>query len=84
MEVQTLTTLIGSLGFPIVCVIGCGWFIKYMYDAAREDVRRAQLLVEDMVAKFTMLSESINHNTEALKNQTLILTQLVEKVGGIE
>lgn len=32
MDVNTVSTLITTLGFPIVCVIGLGWFIFKIYN----------------------------------------------------
>ena len=32
MEISTITTLITSLGFPIVCVIGLAWYSKNTTD----------------------------------------------------
>ena len=36
MDVNTLTTLITTLGFPIVCVVGLGWFIYKIYIDTQE------------------------------------------------
>ena len=32
-----ITKLITTLGFPIVCVIACGYFINYFIKAEREE-----------------------------------------------
>ena len=31
MDISTISTLISTLGFPIVCVIGMGWFIYQIF-----------------------------------------------------
>ncbi|MBO5062910.1 MAG: hypothetical protein J6C08_00145 [Campylobacter sp.] len=31
MDIATISTLISTLGFPIVCVIGMGWFIYQIF-----------------------------------------------------
>ena len=31
MDVSAISGLISSVGFPIVCVVMCAWFIKYMW-----------------------------------------------------
>lgn len=81
MDLSTISSVIASLGFPIVCVGMCAWFIKYMYDNSREDVKNANKTIDDMVSKYSELSIGLNHNTEAIKNQTELLLKIVEKVG---
>ena len=36
MEVATFVELIGTLGFPITCVIALGWFIYKIYNKSVE------------------------------------------------
>lgn len=83
MDVSTIGGLIGSLGFPIVCVVMCAWFIKYMYDNSREDVQKANKTIDEMVLKYSDLSNGLNNNTEAVKNQTELLLKIIEKIGDV-
>lgn len=71
MDAQTIIQAITTVGFPIVCCCGLGWYVKYSTDKSRED--------------FIRLSES--HKTEieqmktAIVNNTLALQKLCEKLG---
>lgn len=47
-----IANIVASVGFPIVAVCGCAWFVKYMYDT--------------FSLKFDKLSEVINNNTLAI------------------
>lgn len=52
MDLQVITTLIGSLGFPIVCCIALFWYLT----------KTANLHKEEM----TKMSEAINNNTNVM------------------
>lgn len=45
MDVNTINTLITSVGFPIVCVLGLGWFIYQAFQkfTAQSDKREEKL-----------------------------------------
>jgi len=70
MDANTIITLVGSLGFPIVACIACGWYCKYQSDIYRVEVKEIQ--VEH--------KQEINKVTEALNNNTLALQKLVDKL----
>lgn len=69
MDAQTITTLIGTVGFPIVAFFVCCYGLKYAYDKSLEANKTAFDKLENL--------------TEAINNNTIVLTQLVEKVGDI-
>lgn len=66
------TQLISTLGFPIVACLALGFFIKYIFDINREDRTKMEEKYETLVDK----------TTEAIKNNTVALIQLIEKIGG--
>lgn len=70
MDAQTITTLIGTVGFPIVAFFVCCYGLKYAYDKSLEANKTAFDKLENL--------------TEAINNNTIVLTQLVEKVEGNE
>ena len=54
MDANTITTLIGSVGFPIVACIAMGWYVKYQTDQNnKEEVQK--------------MTEAINNNTIAMQ-----------------
>ncbi len=70
MDAQTITTLISTIGFPIVAFFVCCYALKYAYDKSLEANKNAFDKLENL--------------TEAINNNTIVLTQLVEKVGGVD
>lgn len=56
MDVQALTTIIGSLGFPIAACIACFWMLNKERD--------------DHKAEMNKVTEAINNNTLALTTLT--------------
>lgn len=81
MEIDSITTLISNVGFPIVCVLALGWFVYRSYDRimtnnqTREDKlyemigkTQAQLdHAQDTNAKFLNVLDQINKDTEQMK-----------------
>lgn len=61
-----LTTIISSVGFPIVSFLIAAYFIKYTYDKTSEANK-------DAMDKIGQLAEAVNNNT-------IVLTHLVEKL----
>lgn len=49
MDVQTITTLISSVGFPIFACVACGWYIKEKDKDHKDEMDK--------------LSTAINNNT---------------------
>lgn len=49
MDVNTLVTIVGSLGFPIAACMGCMWYVKYQADNHKEEINK--------------ITESLNNNT---------------------
>ncbi len=74
MEVNALSQIIMTIGFPIVACCACGWFIFYMTKAHREELQRFQ----------DLHNTEIKEITAAINNNTLALQKLVDKIGGME
>lgn len=53
MDIQAITTLIGSLGFPITACIACFWMLNKERDEHKSEM--------------TKVTEAINNNTIALE-----------------
>lgn len=71
MEVNALSQIIMTIGFPIVACCACGWFIFYMTKAHREELQRFQ----------DLHNTEIKEITAAINNNTLALQKLVDKLG---
>lgn len=70
MDAQTITTIISSLGFPIFCCIGLGWWIKTItenFNNQLEETRKDH-------------KEEIKTLKDSLDNNTIALTKLLDKL----
>lgn len=74
MEVNALSQIIMTIGFPIVACCACGWFIFYMTKAHREELQRFQ----------DLHNTEIKEITTAINNNTIVIQKLVDKLGGLE
>ena len=61
MDMQVITSLIGSLGFPIVCCIALFWYLTKTAKQHKEEMDR--------------MSEAINNNTNAMNQLILKLEE---------
>lgn len=72
MDFDSITAMISTLGFPIVCFIMCGWYVKY-----REDKN------DDKIEKLNAQHDEENRRMiDAVNNNTLALQKLTDKLGG--
>lgn len=61
-----IVQIISTVGFPIVSFLIAAYFIKYTYDKTAEANKEAM--------------EKIGNLAEAVNNNTVVLTHLVEKI----
>ena len=54
--------IITNLGFPIVCVIACAYFINYIIKAEREENKRREEKYIETINKFSTVLEKVNDN----------------------
>ena len=69
MDANTITTLIGSVGFPIVACIAMGWYVKYQTDQNNKEVENMRKVHKEDVQM-----------TEAINNNTIVMQKLVDKI----
>ena len=70
MDLNVVISLITSVGFPIVACLGCGWYVKYVTDNYRQEVKEMRQEHAEEVGKMT----------EALANNTLAIQRLTDKL----
>ena len=70
MDANTIITLVGSLGFPIVACIAMGWFFAKVNDNYRQDIKEIQ----------TTHREETKTMTEAINNNTMVLQKLCDRL----
>lgn len=70
MDANTLITLIGSLGFPIVACVAMGWFFAKVNDNYRNDIKELQ----------STHREEVKAMTDAINNNTLVIQKLIDEM----
>ena len=57
-----IANLVTTLGFPIVCVIGCAYFINYIIKAEREENQKREEKYIETINKFSLVLDKVNDN----------------------
>ena len=57
-----ITNLVTTLGFPIVCVIACAYFINYIIKAEREENQKREEKYIETINKFSVVLDKVNDN----------------------
>jgi len=70
MDYATISSIIQAVGFPTVCVIGMGWYVKYITDQHHEELQKMQ----------DQHRQEMNEVTQALNNNTLALQKLTDYI----
>ena len=72
MDLTALSEIISTVGFPIVCFIMCGYYVKYREDKNDEKFDKLNNQHDDE------MKQVVN----ALNNNTLALQKLTDKLEG--
>lgn len=64
MEINSIVTIISSLGFPIVACIACGFFIKYMFETFLKQIHDMR---EEHRSEVDKMTKAINNNTAVIQ-----------------
>ena len=64
-----IINLITNLGFPIVCVIACAYFINYIIKAERQENQKREEKYIDTINKFSVVLEKVNDNLSAINKR---------------
>lgn len=57
-----VVNLITNLGFPIVCVIACAYFINYMIRSEREENQKREEKYINTINNFSTVMDKVNEN----------------------
>lgn len=77
MDFNAISELISAVGFPIVCFLMCGYYVKYREDRNDEKFDKLNSQHDDEMKRMT---DAVNNNTIALQK----LTDKLEGVHGNE
>jgi hypothetical protein len=50
MDISSIVTVVGSVGFPIVACCGMGWFIATTFSDFNDLMTRNNVLTEELIA----------------------------------
>ena len=67
MDWSLISQFIQMVGFPAVCVIGMGWYVKYITDQHHEEM---QQITADHKTEMTGVTKCIQDNTLAIQKLT--------------
>lgn len=74
MTVDAVVSAISTIGFPIVCCLVLGWYVKYITDKNREEINK---LNEQHKTEMTDVTQAINNNT-------LVMQRLIDSISKSE
>lgn len=72
MDVNGISEIISTVGFPIVCFLLCGYYVKYREDKNDEKYDKLNNQHDDEMKQIVA----------ALNNNTVALQKLADKLGG--
>lgn len=72
MDANTLITLIGSVGFPIVACVAMAVFFAKVNENYRNDIKEIQ----------NTHKEEVKAMTDAINNNTLVIQRLIDNMEG--
>ena len=75
-----VATLITNLGFPIVCVIGCAYFINYIIKAERSENQKREEKYIETINKFSVVLEKVNDNLSGINKRLEFFENKLDEV----
>ena len=67
--IDEISSLVTTLGFPIVCVVACAYFINYIIKAEREENQKREEKYIETINKFSIVLEKVNDNLSAINKR---------------
>lgn len=85
MDTNAVTTLITSLGFPIVCCLGMGYFIFHIYkNTTKENKENMEAVQARCAAREERLYEEIKENRAVNAKAIETIAHYAEKLDTIQ
>lgn len=85
MDLTALPELIGSIGFPAVCVIGMAWFIYQVFQkTTTQSQENMKQLQENCQKREDKLYEEIKENREVNAQAIATIALYADKLGTIQ
>ena len=77
-----ITNLVTTLGFPIVCVIACAYFINYIIKAEREENQKREEKYIETINQFSVVMDKVNDNLIANNKRLEYIENKLDEVCG--
>lgn len=85
MDLAVISGLIGEIGFPIVCVLGMGWFIYQVFQkTTTQSEENMKQLQENCQKREDKLYEEIKENREVNAQAIATIALYADKLGTIQ
>lgn len=79
---QDFITIIQTVGFPIACAVAMFIMLQSEQKAHREESSKMSETITDLKISFSeAIREQENNVTAAINNNTLVMQQLLDKLG---
>ena len=75
-----IVNLVTTLGFPIVCVIACAYFINYIIKAEREENQKREEKYIETINQFSVVMDKVNDNLVANNKRLEYIENKLDKV----
>ena len=75
-----IANLITTLGFPIVCVIACAYFINYIIKAEREENQKREEKYIETINQFSVVMDKVNDNLIANNKRLEYIANKLDEV----
>ena len=75
-----ITNLVTTLGFPIVCVIACAYFINYIIKAEREENQKREEKYIETINQFSVVMDKVNDNLIANNKRLKYIENKLDEV----
>lgn len=84
MDVSTITQLITTLGFPIVCCVALGWFVyKFYTDSTKQNAENMEAVQSRCAEREEKLYKQIEKNQEINGQAIATISHYAEKLDTI-
>lgn len=85
MTIDTMTSLISSVGFPIACVLGLAWFLWQMWKKQQADnEKQVETLMKQNEAREERYSKQIDKFNDTLQNFNTTLIRIDARLENVE
>ena len=80
MGIEEITSAITTLGFPIICVIACAYFINNIIKAEREENQKREEKYIETINKFSVVLDKVNENIITTNKRLEYIENKLDKV----